>query len=116
MCKTLRMRVMIVVTINIGCSDYISQEVVIMFIRTIKRKLKTDTAFDFKLLESYRQAGSPPKHKFIKGWTIKKSDIWAMGDIFVDDIEFDLDLAGMSRSEIRKIIASIRKKLVTLLK
>lgn len=98
-------------TINVICSDYVLEEVVAMFIRAIKRKLKTDTAFDFKLLQSYRPEGSTPKHKFIKGWTIKKSDIWTMGDIFLDDIEFDLDLAGIKRNEIRKIVSSIRKKL-----
>ena len=82
-----------------------------MFIRLIKRKLKTDIAFDFKLLESYRSEGHPPKHRFIKGWTIKKSDIWSIGDILLDDVEFDLDLAGFDRKEIEKLIASIRKKL-----
>jgi hypothetical protein len=82
-----------------------------MFIRLIKRSLKRDTAYDFKLLESYRAEGLPPKHRFIKGWTIKKSDIWAMEDIFLDDIEFDLDLSGVNRKEIKKIISSIRKRL-----
>lgn len=62
-------------------------------------------------MESYRLEGLSPKHRFIKGWTIKKSDIWSMGDIFLDDVEFDLDLAGIDRKEIKKIIASIRKEL-----
>jgi len=84
-----------------------------MFIRLIKRKLKTDIAFDFKLLESYRSDGQPPKHRFIKGWTIKKSDIWSIGDLLLDDVKFDLDLEGIDRKEIQKLIASIRKKLKT---
>lgn len=82
-----------------------------MFIRVVKRNLKTDIAFDFKLLESYRSEGLQPRHRFIKGWTIKQSDIWCMGDIFLDDVKYDLDLAGFSCKEIKKIVASIRKKL-----
>ena len=47
-----------------------------MFIRVVKRKLKYDTALDFKLLESYRPTPEQaPKHKFVKQWTIRKDDI-----------------------------------------
>ena len=50
-----------------------------MFIRVVKRKLRYDVALDFKLLESYRPApDQPPKHRFLKNWTIRQDDIWAM--------------------------------------
>ena len=46
-----------------------------MFIKIKRRKLRYDTAIDVMLLSSYRESGSAkPKHRFIKQWTIRKSD------------------------------------------
>jgi len=63
-----------------------------MFIRVVRRKLKYDIALDIKLLESYRPTPEQaPKHKFMKNWSIRQGDIWAMGDTFLDDVVCDLD-------------------------
>ena len=63
-----------------------------MFVRVVKRKLRNDVALDFKLLESYRpELGQTPRQRFLKQWTIRKDDIWAMGDMLLEDVEFDLD-------------------------
>ena len=46
-----------------------------MFIKIKQRKLQYDTAIDVMLLSSYREGGSSmPKHRFIKQWTIRKSN------------------------------------------
>ncbi len=82
-----------------------------MFIRVVKRKLKYDTALDFKLLESYRPTPEQaPKHKFVKQWTIRKDDIWAMKDTFLDDVEWDLDNLA-PKGEQKKILAKVKEAL-----
>jgi anion-transporting ArsA/GET3 family ATPase len=80
-----------------------------MFIRVVGRKLKYDTALDIKLLESYRLTPEQaPKHRFVKNWTIRQSDIWAMGDTFLDDVEWDLDMLA-PESEQKKILAKVKQ-------
>ena len=82
-----------------------------MFIRVIRRKLKHDIALDIKLLESYRPTPEQaPKHKFVKNWTIRQSDIWAMGDTFLDDVEWDLDNLAQENEQ-KKILAKVKKVL-----
>ena len=80
-----------------------------MFIRVVRRKLRDDIALDIKLLESYRPTPEQaPKHRFVKSWTIRQGDIWAMGDAFLDDVEWDLDYLA-PKSEQKKILAKVRK-------
>ena len=61
-----------------------------MFVKIKQRKLRDDTAIDVLLLSSYRESGSAmPKHRFIKQWTVRKSD-WidpTRHQWFFDDIE-----------------------------
>jgi len=85
-----------------------------VFVRFKKRKLKSSTALDIILLKSYRPVpGQRPTHKFIKQWTIRKSELYSADRraCFVDDIKYDLSLAGIDAKEIKKILASVRKKL-----
>lgn len=85
-----------------------------MFVRFKKRKLKSGTALDIILLKSYRPApGQRSTHKFIKQWTIRKSELYSADRRawFVDDIKYDLNLAGIDVQETKKILASVRKKL-----
>ena len=82
-----------------------------MFIRVVRRKLRDDIALDFKLLESYRPTPEQaPKHRFLKSWTIRQSDILAMGDTFLDDVEWDLDIL-MPKMEQKKILAKVKQAL-----
>jgi hypothetical protein len=80
-----------------------------MFVRVVKRKLRDDVALDFKLLESYRpEPGHTPKQRFLKQWTIRKDDIWAMSDMFLDDVEFDLDYLAPVNEQ-KKILGVVKK-------
>ncbi len=82
-----------------------------MFIRVVKRKLRYDVALDFKLLESYRPApDQPPKHRFLKNWTIRQDDIWAMGEYLVGDIEYDLFTLAPDHEQ-KKILTQVKKAL-----
>jgi hypothetical protein len=82
-----------------------------MFIRVVRRKLKYGIALDIKLLESYRPTpDQAPKHKFVKNWTIRQGDIWGMGDIFLDDVEYDLDILA-PESEQKTILAKVKQVL-----
>ena len=81
-----------------------------MFIRVVKRKLRHDTALDFKLLESYRPApDQPPKHRFLKSWTIRQEDLDWDKDDFLEDVEYDLEYSGLSSSECKKALSAVRK-------
>jgi|GEM_PF-2305844 hypothetical protein len=82
-----------------------------MFIRVVRRKIRDDIALDIKLLESYRPAPEQaPKHRFVKNWTIRQGDIWAMGDTFLDDVEWDLDYLA-PKGEQKKILAKVKQTL-----
>ena len=64
-----------------------------MFIKIKQRKLRDDTAIDVLLLSSYRESGSAmPKHRFIKQWTIRKSDLVLPNrrQWFMENVEYDL--------------------------
>ncbi len=80
-----------------------------MFIRVIRRKLKYETALDIKLLESYRPTPEQmPKHRFVKNWTIRQDDIWAMSDTFLEDVEWDLNNLA-PEGEQKKILAKVKQ-------
>lgn len=81
-----------------------------MFIRVKQRQLKTESqpALDIQLLKSYRAEGGK-KQKFIKQWTIRKSEIWSTYDLLLDDINWDM--SDYSEIERDKILTSIRQKL-----
>lgn len=51
-----------------------------------------------------------PKHRFLKNWTIRQDDIWAMGEYLVDDIECDL-FALAPEHEQKKILIQVKKAL-----
>jgi len=90
-------------------SDYIIGGLTTMFIRVVRRKLKYDIALDIKLLESYRPTPEQtPRHKFVKNWSIRQGDIWAMGDTFLGDVEWDLDMLA-PESEQKKILAKVKQ-------
>jgi hypothetical protein len=84
-----------------------------MFIRVVERQLKYDTALDFKLLESYRPApDQPPKHRFIRQWTIRQVDLKLWGkDSFLDDVERDLEYTDLPKSEQQKALSAVKKAL-----
>jgi hypothetical protein len=83
-----------------------------MFIRVVKRKLRDDTALDFKLLESYRPApGQPPKHRFLKNWTIRQGDLTWDKDDFLDDVERDLEYSGLPSSKQKNALSAVKKAL-----
>jgi hypothetical protein len=84
-----------------------------MFVRVVERRLRYDTALDFKLLESYRPTpDQPPKHRFIQQWTIRRGDIALWGkDSFLDDVERDLEYSGMSSSGRKKALSAVKKAL-----
>jgi hypothetical protein len=82
-----------------------------MFIRVVRRKLRDNVALDIKLLESYRPTPEQaPKHRFVKNWTIRQGDIWAMGDTFLDDVEWDLDNLA-PEGEQKKILTKVKQAL-----
>ncbi len=82
-----------------------------MFIRVVRRKIRDDIALDIKLLESYRPTPEQaPRHKFLKGWTIRQGDVLAIGDAFLDDVEWDLDNLA-PKSEQKKILAKVKRVL-----
>jgi hypothetical protein len=84
-----------------------------MFVRIVKRYLKYDTALDFKLLKSYRPSpDQPPKHRFLKNWTIRQSDLkfWGKGS-FLGDVERDLEYSDMSRGDQKKALSAVKKAL-----
>jgi hypothetical protein len=84
-----------------------------MFVRVVERELKDDMALDFKLLESYRPAPDQhPKHRFLKGWTIRQGDIKFWGkDNFLDDVERDLEYSELARGDQKKALVAVRKAL-----
>lgn len=82
-----------------------------MFVRLKKRKLKYDTAIDILLLESYRDEEGQPKHKFIKQFTKRLSEINTADrkQWFIDDIECDLVYVLFDNTELQKILHRIKK-------
>jgi hypothetical protein len=44
----------------------------------------------------------------VKNWTIRQSDIWAMGDTFLDDVEWDLDMLAPESGQ-KKILAKVKQ-------
>jgi hypothetical protein len=83
-----------------------------MFVRVVKRRLRDDVALDFKLLESYRPApGQPPKHRFLKSWTIRQSDLAWDRDDFLSDVELDLEYSGLAKSVQKKALSAVKKAL-----
>ncbi len=85
-----------------------------MFIRVVKRKLRQEMALDFKLLESYRPApDQPPKHRFLKNWTIRQDNIWAMGECLVDNIEYDLFTLAPEHEQ-KKILTQVKRLCVSI--
>lgn len=82
-----------------------------MFVRTKKRKLKNDTALDVMLLESvWIVTKKASKHRFLKQWTIRKSDIWSIGDSWLSDVAWDLSNC-CDNATAKKILSSVRKKM-----
>jgi hypothetical protein len=83
-----------------------------MFVRVVKRRLRDDLALDFKLLESYRPApGQPPKHRFLKSWTIRQGDLaWDRND-FLGDVELDLEYSGLARISQKRALSAVKKAL-----
>jgi len=84
-----------------------------MFVRIKKRCLKYDVAIDILLLESFRDDLGKSKHRFIKQFTKRQSELntndrkkW-----FLEDIEYDLQYVVFDPGEIQKILHSIRKLL-----
>ncbi len=84
-----------------------------MFIRVVERQLKFDVALDFKLLESYRPApDQPPKHRFIRQWTVRQHDLKLWGkDSFLRDVERDLEYSDLPKGEQKKALSAVRKAL-----
>jgi len=82
-----------------------------MFVRVKKRKLKYDTTIDILLLESYRDNAGQPKHKFIKQFSKRLSEIGTVDrkQWFIEDIQYDLIDLNFEDSEVQKIICSIKK-------
>jgi hypothetical protein len=82
-----------------------------VFVRFKKRKLKYDTAIDILLLESYRDEAGQPKHKFIKQFTKRLSEVNTADrkQWFIDDIECDLVYVIFDNTELQKILCRIKK-------
>ena len=83
-----------------------------MFVRVVKRRLRDDVALDFKLLESYRPApGQPPKHRFLKSWTIRQGGLARDRDDFLSDVELDLEYSGLARISQKRDLSAVKKAL-----
>ena len=82
-----------------------------MFVRLKKRKLKYDTAIDILLLESYRDVAGQPRHKFIKQFTKRLSELNTADrkQWFIDDIECELVYVIFENAELQKILRRIKK-------
>ncbi len=87
-----------------------------MFIKIKRRKLQYDTAIDVMLLSSYRESGSAmPKHRFIKQWTVRKSD-WidpTRHQWFFDDIEEDLTTLFPDEEKRRGVLIMLQQNVVS---
>jgi hypothetical protein len=84
-----------------------------MFVRVVKRQLRYDTALDLKLLVSYRPSpDQPPKHRFLKNWTIRQGDLKLWGkDSFLDHVERDLKYLDLPKGDQRKALSAVKKSL-----
>lgn len=84
-----------------------------MFVRVVERQLKFDTALDFKLLESYRpKPDQPPKHRFLKSWTVRRNDLRLFGKgSFLDDVERDLEYSDLPKGDQKKALSAVKKAL-----
>lgn len=85
-----------------------------MFIRLKRRKLKQgDTAIDVLLLSSYRTSSTAsPRQRFIKQWTVLKSDmnIPARRQWFFEDLEYDLSTLIPDCEKRRIILVGVQQK------
>lgn len=63
-----------------------------MFIRIMQRQVDHDVAFDFKLLESYRDIDGKTRQKHIKTWTYRESHMkFRQASLqFIEDFRWDL--------------------------
>jgi hypothetical protein len=85
-----------------------------MFITIQQRKLKYDIALDLLLLESYRDDNTNKvKHRFLKQWTTRKSELCTADrrTWFLEDIEYDLMSLVPFSAERSQILSSAKKKL-----
>ena len=84
-----------------------------MFIKIKQRKLQCDTAIDVLLLSSYRASGAnQPKHRFIKQWTTRKSDLVRPNrrQWFLDDVEYDLTTLVPDCEKRQEILIALQRK------